>query len=213
MGQTVGTENISTSTGRDNISTLWLLITGAGGEMHWLRLFCKEAREASVGRGVLGRTCAHSCLLSRGTETLRGLHAGSLVHRKAVAEDASKPLLFNRSTGEAARSFLATACAEAASTIAGLFPCGRNHPGRQTPPTHFIRFNHLFKMICLMKPHGAGGSRGQVGAVAWGRGVALQRVQGTTWPVKRCKPRGFPFPPGLQAEAPDVAALGRQRRF
>lgn len=26
-------------------------------------------------------------------------------------------------------------------------------------------------------------------------------------------PRGFPFPPGLQAEAPDVAALGRQRSF
>lgn len=167
MGQTVGTENISTSTGRENISTLWLLTAGAGGEIHQLRLFCKEVREASVGRGVWGRSHAGSWLFRRGTETLKGLYAGSLVHRKAVTEDACKPLLFNGSTGEAACSFLATAFAEAASAIAGLFPCGRNHPGRQTPPTHLIHFNHCFKMICLMKPHGGGGSGGQVGAVAW----------------------------------------------
>lgn len=77
MGQTVGTENISTSTGRESISTLWLLIAGAGGEIHMLQLFYKEKREASVGRGVLGRSCAGSWLLGRGTETLRGLCAGS----------------------------------------------------------------------------------------------------------------------------------------
>lgn len=46
--------------------------------------------------------------------------------------------------------------------------------------------------------------------VAWLGSVS----RGTTWPERRCKPRGFPFPPGgLRAEAPDVAALGRQRSF
>lgn len=77
MGQTVGTENISTSTGRENISIPWLLTVGAGGEIQRLRLFCEEAREASVGRGVLGRSYAGSWLLSRGTETLGVLYAGS----------------------------------------------------------------------------------------------------------------------------------------
>lgn len=52
MGQTVGTENISTSTGRGNIPIPdgW-----RGWEIHRLRLFCNKAREAPVGCGVLGR--------------------------------------------------------------------------------------------------------------------------------------------------------------
>lgn len=45
----------------------------------------------------------------------------------------------------------------------------------------------------------------QRGTVAW-QGCAA-------WPGRRCKPRGSPFPLGLEAEAPDVAALGRQRSF
>lgn len=77
MGQTVGTENISTSTGRENNYIPWWLIAGAGEEIHQLQLFRKEAREASVGRGVLGRSCAGCWLFSRGTEMLRGLNAGS----------------------------------------------------------------------------------------------------------------------------------------
>lgn len=67
---------------------------------------------------------------------------------------------------------------------------------------------------------GEGDGRARTGlwhGVAWPgmvwRGMALQRVRGTTWPERRCKPRGFPFPLGLQAEAPDVAALERQRSF
>lgn len=66
MGQTVGTENISTSTGRGNISIPGALMAGAGGEIHMLQLFCSKAREAPVGCGVLGRSCAGSWPLSRG---------------------------------------------------------------------------------------------------------------------------------------------------
>lgn len=66
MGQTVGTENISTSTGRGNIPIPRLLIAGAGGEIHRLWLFCNKAREAPVGCGVLGRSRAGSWPLNRG---------------------------------------------------------------------------------------------------------------------------------------------------
>lgn len=48
MGQTVGTENISTSTGRENISNPLVA------ERLWL--FFRENRDASVGCGVLGRS-------------------------------------------------------------------------------------------------------------------------------------------------------------
>lgn len=57
MGQTVGTENISTSTGRGNISIPRLLMAGAGGEIHRLWSLCNKAREAPVGCGVPGRSC------------------------------------------------------------------------------------------------------------------------------------------------------------
>lgn len=94
------------------------------------------------------------------------------------------------------------ALAAAASAVAGLFSRGRNHPGRQTPPTHLIPFNHRFKMIARWNHVGRRGGT-----------TRLCSVRGTAWPERRCKPRGFPFPLGLEAEAPDVAALGRQRRF
>lgn len=59
-----------------------------------------------------------------------------------------------------------------------------------------------------MKPQ-QGGNRGQVGAVAW-----LCSVSGGPRGWRGgANPEDSHFLPGLQAEAPDVAALGRQRSF
>lgn len=148
MGQTVGTENISTSTGRENISIPWLLTAGAGSS-YFVRRLGKHLRDmgcAGDSEYVPGAECKEGCVLA-----LRYITKMSLK-------------MYPRScylTGcRSCTQLLVPAFAEASSAIAGLFPCGNNHPRRQTPPTHLIRFNHRFKMIRLMKPHGEGAEGG-----------------------------------------------------
>lgn len=137
-------------------------------------------------------------------------------HRKAVPEYTSELLVFTGVPEEAHAVSWRWLWLRLPVLLLSYFP----REGWEANTTHaFDPFQSRLLNDCLLERRGRERDSGTAVARQWHGsgsarlGSALQRVRGTTWPQRRCKRRGFPMPPGLGAEAPDVAALGRQSSF